>query len=55
MEFENTIGLETHVQLKTRTKMFCGCLLKTGCEPNTCAWGIQGRCQWRTRRPSGSP
>ena len=35
MEFENTIGLETHVQLKTRTKMFCSCLLKTGCEPNT--------------------
>ena len=34
MDFENTIGLETHVQLKTRTKMFCGCLLKTGCEPN---------------------
>ena len=35
MEFENTIGLETHVQLKTNTKMFCGCLLKTGCDPNT--------------------
>ena len=35
MEFENTIGLETHVQLKTKTKMFCGCLLKSGCEPNT--------------------
>ena len=35
MEFENTIGLETHVQLKTATKMFCSCLLKTGCEPNT--------------------
>ena len=34
MDFENTIGLETHVQLKTKTKMFCGCLLKTGCEPN---------------------
>ncbi|MBO7721287.1 MAG: Asp-tRNA(Asn)/Glu-tRNA(Gln) amidotransferase subunit GatB [Kiritimatiellae bacterium] len=35
MEFENTIGLETHVQLKTKTKMFCGCLLKTGRPPNT--------------------
>ena len=35
MHFENTIGLETHVQLKTATKMFCSCLLKTGCEPNT--------------------
>lgn len=35
MEFENTIGLETHVQLKTRTKMFCSCRLETGCEPNT--------------------
>ena len=30
-----TIGLETHVQLKTRTKMFCGCALEFGAEPNT--------------------
>jgi len=30
-----TIGLETHVQLKTRTKMFCGCSLQFGAEPNT--------------------
>lgn len=30
-----TIGLETHVQLKTATKMFCGCSLQFGEEPNT--------------------
>lgn len=34
MEFVNTIGLETHVQLKTRTKMFCSCRLHQGDEPN---------------------
>ncbi|GAB4176610.1 MAG: Asp-tRNA(Asn)/Glu-tRNA(Gln) amidotransferase subunit GatB [Terrimicrobiaceae bacterium] len=30
-----TIGLEVHVQLKTRTKMFCGCRVEYGAEPNT--------------------
>ncbi len=30
-----TIGLETHVHLKTRTKMFCGCKLEFGAEPNS--------------------
>ncbi len=30
-----TIGLETHVHLKTRTKMFCGCSTEFGSEPNT--------------------
>ncbi len=29
MKFQPTIGLEIHVQLKTKTKMFCGCLNKT--------------------------
>jgi aspartyl-tRNA(Asn)/glutamyl-tRNA(Gln) amidotransferase subunit B len=29
------IGLEIHVQLKTRTKMFCGCEAGFGGEPNT--------------------
>jgi aspartyl-tRNA(Asn)/glutamyl-tRNA(Gln) amidotransferase subunit B len=30
-----TIGLEVHVQLKTRSKMFCGCAVAYGAEPNT--------------------
>ena len=33
-EFEAVIGLEIHVQLKTRTKMFCGCQLSFGDPPN---------------------
>ena len=35
MEFEPVIGLEIHVQLGTRTKMFCGCELSFGEPPNT--------------------
>jgi aspartyl-tRNA(Asn)/glutamyl-tRNA(Gln) amidotransferase subunit B len=30
-----TIGLEVHVQLKTRSKMFCQCQVTFGAEPNT--------------------
>jgi aspartyl-tRNA(Asn)/glutamyl-tRNA(Gln) amidotransferase subunit B len=33
--WEPVIGLEIHVQLKTRTKMFCSCALSFGEEPNT--------------------
>jgi aspartyl-tRNA(Asn)/glutamyl-tRNA(Gln) amidotransferase subunit B len=33
--FEPVIGLEIHVQLKTVTKMFCGCVLSFGDPPNT--------------------
>jgi aspartyl-tRNA(Asn)/glutamyl-tRNA(Gln) amidotransferase subunit B len=33
--FEPVIGLEIHVQLQTRTKMFCGCALSFGEAPNT--------------------
>jgi aspartyl-tRNA(Asn)/glutamyl-tRNA(Gln) amidotransferase subunit B len=29
------IGLEVHCQLKTRTKLFCGCEYRFGAEPNT--------------------
>jgi len=34
-EWEPVIGLEIHVQLKTHTKMFCGCESGFGGEPNT--------------------
>jgi len=35
MEFEAVIGLEVHVQLTTKTKMFCSCSTKFGNPPNT--------------------
>lgn len=35
MEFEVNIGLETHVQLKTKSKMWCGCPNQFGADPNT--------------------
>ena len=35
MEYEPVIGLETHVQLKTKSKMWCGCANEFGAEPNT--------------------
>lgn len=35
MKYLYTIGLEVHVQLKTRTKMFCGCSAEYGAPPNT--------------------
>ena len=34
-EYEPVIGLEIHVQLDTRTKMFCSCALGFGEPPNT--------------------
>ncbi len=35
MEYEATIGLETHVMQKTKTKMFCACKYEYGAPPNT--------------------
>ena len=35
MAWETVIGLEVHVQLGTRTKMFCGCRTTFGDPPNT--------------------
>jgi aspartyl-tRNA(Asn)/glutamyl-tRNA(Gln) amidotransferase subunit B len=35
MDYETVIGLETHVQLKTKSKMWCGCANAFGAPPNT--------------------
>ncbi len=35
-EYEAVIGLETHIQLNTETKIFCGCKADSwGEQPNT--------------------
>ncbi|HHT9111218.1 MAG TPA: Asp-tRNA(Asn)/Glu-tRNA(Gln) amidotransferase subunit GatB, partial [Candidatus Brocadiaceae bacterium] len=35
MEYEVVVGLETHAELSTITKLFCGCSTKFGAEPNS--------------------
>ena len=35
MNYEAVIGIETHVELLTRSKMFCGCPTDFGADPNT--------------------
>jgi aspartyl-tRNA(Asn)/glutamyl-tRNA(Gln) amidotransferase subunit B len=35
MEYRTVIGLEVHVQLLTRTKLFCGCSTEFGLPPNS--------------------
>ena len=34
-DYESVIGLEVHAELKTKTKIFCGCSTEFGAEPNT--------------------
>ncbi|MGH3243840.1 MAG: Asp-tRNA(Asn)/Glu-tRNA(Gln) amidotransferase subunit GatB, partial [Spirillospora sp.] len=33
--FEPVLGIETHIELGTESKMFCGCPTVFGAEPNT--------------------
>lgn len=35
MQWETVIGLEVHTQLKTKSKLFCGCSTEYGADPNT--------------------
>ena len=35
MKYEFVSGLETHIELSTKTKIFCGCTTAFGSEPNT--------------------
>jgi aspartyl-tRNA(Asn)/glutamyl-tRNA(Gln) amidotransferase subunit B len=35
MNFETVVGLEVHVELKTNTKIFCGCSTEFGAPPNS--------------------
>lgn len=35
MKYETVIGLEVHLQLKTKTKAFCGCAIDFGKSPNS--------------------
>jgi len=35
MNYEIVCGIETHIELATKTKIFCGCTTEFGGEPNT--------------------
>lgn len=35
IQYESVIGLEVHAQLRTRSKIFCGCSTSFGAEPNS--------------------
>src|SRR6187200_3256203 len=40
LPYRTVIGLEVHVQLLTRTKLFCGCSTEFGLPPNTATCAV---------------
>jgi aspartyl-tRNA(Asn)/glutamyl-tRNA(Gln) amidotransferase subunit B len=40
MAYEPVIGVEVHAQLRTQTKLFCGCPTSFGLPPNTQVWPV---------------
>ena len=54
MALEAVIGLECHVQLRTRTKMFCGCRAAFGDEPNTAVCPVCLGLPGSLPRPNGA-
>ena len=59
MDYEPVIGLEVHAQLKTASKLFCGCSTAFGAEPNTqvcpVCMGMPGFCRFSTGGRWSSP
>jgi aspartyl-tRNA(Asn)/glutamyl-tRNA(Gln) amidotransferase subunit B len=42
--YDPVLGLEVHVELNTKSKMFCGCPTEFGAPPNTQTCPV--RCRW---------